>query len=526
MNEYILADSQCFCSINTEHDKLKVSHIKQTILSDNGFTKSFTCKPKQVTLKHLNEIFPELKYSKNKKDLFADIFEETARLESNPPENYGYSIDTNGINTTHSGNHIYVLGHEIIGDCDREYIIDDSLDCSLLTEENENPIPKLCTELLTQDKQVLLCLAFILTTFLRSWIRKLTPSWQAVLAITGKQGMGKTTLARRFTDCFVDSENYPALQFSAGSSQSAIRDALVSARDLPLVIDDLCLSASRNLERKYKDLCAQFVREGTNESPIIKKNGSKSQVKLHCNAGVIITAEFSLENPSDITRTIYIRIDNPLGLSDSINSQLIGSSYKQFIKWFLENTDFAATEIQKALKHSKFYNIHPRVCNNFTIIEQVFQLFIECALQSGLSENIANTLRGSFIEAANYSLSYQKDLLDQIDMKKKKGNIAAVLLTCYENDIFNLCHDIDKLYKHDGIIWKSDLCLKKEALEYVIRKQDGYQNYTITQIVRDLKDYGALVIQEDSTLQVKLSKKAPRVYRIKLDALKEYYEEF
>ena len=37
---------------------------------------------------------------------------------------------------------------------------------------------------------------------------------------------------------------------------------------------------------------------------------------------------------------------------------------------------------------------------------------------------------------------------------------------------------------------------------------------------------GALVIQEEGTLQVRLKKDTPRVYRIRFDALEEYEERF
>ena len=74
---------------------------------------------------------------------------------------------------------------------------------------------------------------------------------------------------------------------------------MVTARDLPLVIDDLCLSASPKLQQKYRDLGAQFVREGTNASGISKKAGNQT-MSFSCNAGIILTAEFALENPSDM----------------------------------------------------------------------------------------------------------------------------------------------------------------------------------------------------------------------------------
>ena len=92
--------------------------------------------------------------------------------------------------------------------------------------------------------------------------------------------------------------------------------------------------------------------------------------------------------------------------------------------------------------------------------------------------------------------------------------------------VFNLTKNIKKLDKRDGIEWKNDLCLRPAALERAVRLQDGYQDYTLSKIARELKDMGALVIQEEGTLQVRLKKDTPRVYRIRFDALEEYEERF
>lgn len=68
--------------------------------------------------------------------------------------------------------------------------------------------------------------------------------------------------------------------------------------------------------------------------------------------------------------------------------------------------------------------------------------------------------------------------------------------------------------------------MRKDALERFVRLQDGYADYSITQIVRELKDIGALVIQEEGTAQVKIKKDTPCVYRLRLDVLRSEAKEF
>ena len=82
--------------------------------------------------------------------------------------------------------------------------------------------------------------------------------------------------------------------------------------------------------------------------------------------------------------------------------------------------------------------------------------------------------------------------------------------------------------QYDGVLWKEDLCLRALPLKVFVRRQNGYHNWSLNQIVNTLLDYSALCIQEEHTNLVKLSKDSdvPRVYPIKLDVLeekKEYY---
>ena len=72
------------------------------------------------------------------------------------------------------------------------------------------------------------------------------------------------------------------------------------------------------------------------------------------------------------------------------------------------------------------------------------------------------------------------------------------------------------------------MCLRSASLQSFVRRHNGYQNYNLSKIINELMDYGALCIQEEGTKQVKLSKDSnvPRVYRIKLDVLKNHEERY
>lgn len=438
----------------------------------------------------------------------------------------GYALTQPGMHSLPNGQHIFVWGDHVLGNCDLPYIVrcSDSVIPKILPIEN--PLSQLFAELTFSDPQATLAFVFLCATLLRSWITNHVPSWQAVLDIVGGQGLGKTTLARRLTDWLQDADGAPAQLFSAGSTVSAIRDMMVSARDLPIVVDDLCLSASTQLQRKYRDLGAQLVREGANAAPIVKKLPGGKSIRQHCAAGVVLTAEFSLENASDITRCIFIDLDQPLSLSAGLQSGLIGAACYSFIEWFLRKKPNLCKKIREWQGQDQSYRYNQRVEKNFKVLDVVFDALAHAALADGASPRCVDAIHTQYCVAVDRSLQFQEGLLNQLERQRKKGNIAALLLAGYESDAFDLCKKVEKLDRHEGIIWHGNLCLRREPLERFIRLQDGYACYTISKIVQELKDIGALALQEEGTAQVRLKKGTPRVYRILLDVLEDEAKEY
>ena len=133
---------------------------------------------------------------------------------------------------------------------------------------------------------MLLAIVFLIVTLVRSWVKQTRADYQAILYIVGGQGFGKTTLAHLLTDWHKDADGDADLFFEAGSTIAAIREQMAQARDLPLVVDDLCKSSSKTTERQRKELGAQLVREGANSAPIIKKLPGGRMSKQKCSASI------------------------------------------------------------------------------------------------------------------------------------------------------------------------------------------------------------------------------------------------
>ena len=497
-------------SNNPEPNKIKIELygkglISSKVLSTNNLTDKGICKA-----------FPQINISHNRKSIIEDIHYQYHHILQKHKSTRKYCIEQHGLQKI-DNNLCYVFADQLIGKCNNDFIIDPSNKYYTKTSNIDNPLTKLCKELYNVDKNVLIGIAFLFTSLIRSWITEQTDSWQAVLAITAKQSYGKTTLAHKLTDWIVNNQNQPCLQFSAGSTQAAIRDMLINAKDLPVVIDDLCLSASSSLQRNYHHIASAFVREGSNSAGIIKKNSKGGTTQLNCKAGVILTAEFALENASDITRTIYLRIKHPLNLTDTLSSELIGSACIDFLKWFMNNEAKAKIILSEMLlKKSNFDNINYRVQRNFSILDTVFQLFILAAKECNLDSKYEKSLNNNFHKALCKSISYQQDLLSECH----KPELADVILSCCEKKAFNLCKKKRKISNHDGVICDNNLYIRSNALESIVSMQKGCSSYTLSSMIKKLNQYNAIVIHEDGTYQCKIYN--VRVYHINLKALKYY----
>lgn len=120
----------------------------------------------------------------------------------------------------------------------------------------------------------------------------------------------------------------------------------------------------------------------------------------------------------------------------------------------------------------------------------------------------------------------QAKVTAEIDAKVPKGNLAFLLYHAFESckELFAMAKNGSKLSKKEGIFFHGDFCLKPEPLLQFVRSQDGYQNWTLGDIVKELRLYGALVIHESGTVQTKVD--GIRVYRMRVDVLKLYAEEY
>ena len=488
----------------------------------------------------LHRAIPLLQCSSSRHRAVFDTYlvEIAQKFLENPEKNAvrAYFFAQNGIVHLDDGSTCTVLGDRILGYKGQRCVAQPM--CSWRIPEGTPDACITLAKLLTnQPSAVLLTTAYTLLTTVRSAVIESGVDLQAVLYITGAQGLGKTTLARRVAG-FVNNTDTdrPALLFDAGSTLAATRDAMANARDLPIVVDDLCLSASRAAQQQRKDLGAKLVREAANVTEIIKKAPGGQTITLQNVAGVIMTAEFLLENASDVTRCVMAPITQPLDLPDALTPSVMAGAVELFLQHYLLDSENLLRRLHSLLKNNEqipaLQNCpEQRVRTNLTALQWAFQEFAAILETRFERHDLASDLTQKFQHALADSVEQTNAALARVRSLTPEGNIAYVLLNAYLGDNFNLLKEgkkLTKLSKYDGTTFKGDLCLRKCALQQVVNQSPGYRGWSLNRIVAELASYGALRIQEEGTYQVKLSSdtEVPRVYRIKTDTLEKFAERY
>jgi len=440
----------------------------------------------------------------------------------------GYYLEQSGATYFADGSIAFLRGQELIGIPEgTPYLLGPQISDNALAGNSTTNPRDLIDMMLRAPLQVLLILAYVILTSVRSLVLDHGINYQAVLYIVGGQGLGKTTLASRIAAIYRRvSDNKTAGFIQAGSSGSATGELLVDFRDQPVIVDDLCLSASREVARKRRDLGATLIRLGAGEIPIEKKQGHKNKVH-RCTAGLILTAEFSLENMSDLTRCLFIPLDKPLRLSPDWTPERIGDAVRAYSHWFCENIVVQLRNLDIMLDSPLYSDMEQRMRTNYICLKWAFTSLLTYLNSLGSNYAASSTLENKMEKSLTLALTAHEQHRQALLSRVPKGNLAWVILEGYRKGGFHLAKKLDKLYKRDGIEWNRDLCLRPEALIRFVRLQPGYQDWSRNKITRKLKDWGALVLQEEKCDSVHLKKAEkgisyPRVYRIRLDVLKDH----
>lgn len=216
-----------------------------------------------------------------------------------------------------------------------------------------------------------------------------------VLNLQGVQNAGKTQLAKRFCALYQEgaSGNFADFYDAAGTL-AAIRSQLSRARDRVVVCDDICKSTNPSAMAKRRNLAADLIRFAANESPRAKMSGGR-EVISDCTAGLVITGELPLEVASDITRTITLKISEPLRGRPDTDRILAASALAEYLRWLCQHRDRELDRLRSDFRHFRENNSPGRLEVSIFQLSWIFESFLRFALDVGaVNDQVQTDLSG------------------------------------------------------------------------------------------------------------------------------------
>ncbi len=353
-----------------------------------------------------------------------------------------------------NGRHVYNTGTQVIGNTGGvEVKLSDALPRLELTDQ--------CTEL--EDKQLLqsylrklsrepdiliLLAAHMIRSLLASMFERLGFPLRYILYLVGVQGSGKTTAANDFSLPLTDvTQNTPAPATRALSSKSAVRDFAAEYRDMTALLDDVCTSSSADTRRVSTNIAAYTLRFAADRIPETISRPGGGQRKVRCTAGLVITGEFPMEKPSDLTRCVIVEVDHQMRGKEADDRMVSSAAATRFIRYIADHFDSVSDEIQMALSDFHADAVAeggPRQQQHMGELSCAFQLLLEYAQKMGAIDDAAMAeWRLRLQNALGRSLSANMRLTAQFE-RENVSNVAKVIVDAMRSGTISLAKNKEK----------------------------------------------------------------------------------
>lgn len=353
--------------------------------------------------------------------------------------------------------------------------------------------------------------AHTIRSLLASLFEELGCPLHFVLYMVGAQGVGKTTAVCDFSLPFVDDSGAPAPAARALSSKAAIRDFLVERRDLPVLLDDVCTSSSAATRRTATEVAAYTLRFAADRSPEMRKQPSGQQHFCRCAAGAIITGEFPMRMPSDITRCVTVYVDHQMRGREPDDRTVSCAVMKIFTSYCAHCFDDVRAELSQALTTFRKVpqDFSPRQQQHLAELSYAFQLLLDYTRKTGA---ICDTDHGRLLDmlhhALNRCLSINAKMVEDFE-RQEITNPAHLLLEAIKEKTLPIAKN-EQAYALDperyaGFYDKkhSLILLRLEAISAYFSEVSG-RNFSTIQTGKLLRSHGlAAMGQEGHTASAK-----------------------
>lgn len=353
-----------------------------------------------------------------------------------------------------NGRHVYNTGTQVLGDTGGvEVKLSDTLPRLELTDQciemDDKQLLQSYLRKLSREPDILILLAaHMVRSLLASMFERLGFPLRYILYLVGVQGSGKTTAANDFGLPFTDvTQNTSAPATRALSSKSAVRDFAAEYRDMTALLDDVCTSSSAETRRVSTNIAAYTLRFAADRIPETISRPGGGQRKVRCTSGLIITGEFSMQKPSDLTRCVIVEVDHQMRGKEADDRTVSSAVASRFVQYLAKHFDSVSDEIQLALSAFRADAVAeggPRQQQHMGELSCAFQLLLEYAQKMGAIDDVEMAEWGLWLQnALGRSLSANIRLTAKFE-RENVSNIAKIIFDAMKNEAILLAKNKEK----------------------------------------------------------------------------------
>lgn len=353
-----------------------------------------------------------------------------------------------------NGRNVYNTGTQVLGDTGGiEVKLSDTLPRLELTDQcmamEDKQLLRSYLRKLSRESDILILLAaHMVRSLLASMFERLGFPLRYILYLVGVQGSGKTTAANDFGLPFTDvTQNTSAPATRALSSKSAVRDFAAEYRDMSALLDDVCTSSSAETRRVSTNIAAYTLRFAADRIPETISRPGGGQRKVRCTSGLIITGEFSMQKPSDLTRCVIVEVDHQMRGKEADDRAVSSAVASRFVQYLAEHFDSVSDEIQSALSTFRADAVAeggPRQQQHMGELSCAFQLLLEYAQKMGAIDDVEMAEWGLWLQnALRCSLAANIRLTAKFE-RENVSNVAKIMVDAMRSGTISLAKNKEK----------------------------------------------------------------------------------
>ena len=428
----------------------------------------------------------------------------------------------------------YVMGDLIIGDEHHRYYpynphnihIDDG------KQYTDQKCYEWCKKFCKQSPSAAALFLVALAPYLRPITEALNlPARVENAYVVGESGSGKTSCC----ELLLKLGTSVPVGVNLASDKSAIASSVMLCRDKCMLIDDLCLSSSSRMMDQKTTRLSELLQASSAGGRVTVKN---QDINLDF-TGLLITAEYLLDNNSSINRTVVIPFESvdTDALSDLQANQCLFQGFLiKFIEWLCKNHERIMDEVRGAsdsgMLDMKFAHGHPseyigfhRVATTHRLLKLARYVVIRYWQQvllkdmNGMSKLLESGITSSVTETLN-----------RIKRKSSLSPVAEILAEVFASDPHNIVATNPEKYFYKShkvfLRYGNRIYFSGEHLVNYLESQLG-EELSVKGIGLELTRLGLLAASRENTakLPIELRKySTKRYYKLSVRAVCDFTE--